>query len=321
MTNYKSPISFGNGHIDTLFPFLVRKKKKQNFKRTRLTLADGDFVDLDWVQQNSKKLVILSHGLESCSEAQYILGMADIFKNNNYDVLAWNARGCSGEMNKSPFYYHSGFYQDLEEVIRHSISLGYNDINLIGFSMGGNITLKYLGIMANNLPREVKRACVFSTPTDLAHASKSLSEGLSLIYTKNFLKTLKVKIRAKKEQFPDLAVDIERLNSIQNLLDFDQYFTAPLFKFKDASDYYENASSINDLPYITIPTLIVNAKNDPFLSGDCYPVEKVKNNPNLVLEIPSSGGHCGFFQFSKNNILWSEKRALVFISNEKEQTC
>lgn len=318
MTNNKSPFSFGNGHIDTLFPFLFRRKKIQNFKRTRFDLSDGDFIDLDWIKQDSKKLIILSHGLESCSQAQYILGMTEIFKNNKYDVLAWNARGCSGELNKSPFFYHSGFYQDLEEVIKYAISIGYIDINLIGFSMGGNITLKYLGKVGRDLPKEVKKACVFSTPTHLGDASLSLSKGFSQVYTKNFLKTLIPKIKAKKEQFPGLNVDISKLETIRNLSDFDQHFTAPLFKFKDANEYYESASSIDDLIHITIPTLIVNAKNDPFLSGGCYPVEKVKENKNLLLEIPISGGHCGFFQFSKNNILWSEERARAFICNEKE---
>lgn len=286
--------------------------------RERLVLSDGDFVDIDWIKQKSEKLIVLSHGLESCSQTQYILGMADIFRKNGYDVLAWNCRGCSGEINQAKHYYHSGLSQDLRSVVNHALeTMDYKEIYFVGFSMGGNITLKYLGEEGARINSKIKRACVFSTPIDLSDASNSLGEGASIIYTKNFLKTLRPKVIAKKEQFPNSNLDVDKLNKVKNLRDFDEYFTAPMFGYENAEDYYSKASSLNYIKDISIDTLIVNAKNDPFLSGNCYPLEEVSLNSKVLLEIPSEGGHCGFFHFSSDNIMWSEKRAFKFLTQSE----
>lgn len=321
MTNYKSPFFKTNGHVDTLVPFFCRKKKPQPYARERLQLNDGDFLDLDWIKQNSKKLIILSHGLESCTQTQYILGMADIFRLAGFDILAWNCRGCSGEMNRSKFYYHSGVSWDLRAVVDHALKGDYREVSLIGFSMGGNITLKYIGEEGVSIDKRIKKSCVFSTPIDLSDASDSLGQGASMIYTRNFLKTLRKKIIAKKEQFPELPVDLDKLDSVQTMKDFDQHFTAPMFGYKSANDYYQDASSYRLLKDISIKTLIVNAQNDPFLSGKCYPIEEVSKNKYLKLEIPLTGGHCGFYNLFKKNILWSEKRAFEFITNDEVSTC
>ena len=321
MTNYISPFPFSNGHIDTLIPFIIRKKKLQPYERERLILEDNDFLDLDWVKQGSRELVILSHGLESNSSAKYILGMADMFRKNGFDIVAWNSRGCSGEDNLASHSYHSGMSQDLSSVIKHCLKLGYKKINLIGFSMGGNITLKYLGEMGNSVSELIHRVCVFSTPINLAHASSRLERGFSKVYTKRFLKTLFEKVKNKKRQFPELNIDIDNITKVTDLKTFDEYFTAPMFGFRNAQDYYSKVSSIKFLKDIQVPTLIVNALNDPFLAEECYPYDEARKNSSITLETPLAGGHCGFYEYNSEGVLWSERRALDFINSEEVIPC
>jgi len=165
---YESTLPFKNGHIDTIIPALFRKNHHVKYERFRIITRDDDFLDLDFsINKNKKnsKLIILSHGLESSSNANYIKGMIKLFEKNDFDALAWNCRGCSGETNLKEFYYHSGFTQDLDEVINYAQNIDqYSEIYLIGFSMGGNLTLKYLGEKSKHISSKIKRACVFSTP-------------------------------------------------------------------------------------------------------------------------------------------------------------
>lgn len=143
-TSYTGPSVLFNGHLQTIFPALFRKHLSLPFDRERITTPDGDFLDLDWLRQDSKKLVIICHGLEGDSRRPYMRGMAKHFFQNKYDVLTWNFRGCSGELNIRPFFYHSGATYDLETVVNHAAEK-YAQVYLIGFSLGGNLTLKYLG--------------------------------------------------------------------------------------------------------------------------------------------------------------------------------
>ena len=314
MTNYKSPISFGNGHIETLIPFFFRRKKKVRYMRERLDTSDGDFLILDWLKNGSDKVVIISHGMESCTHSENVLGMAHHFHENNFDVLAWNGRGCTGELNKKEHYYHSGFSFDLREVAQYTQELGYKEIYFVGFSLGGNLTLKFLGEEGAGISNKIKGACVFSVPIELESVSRGLSEGFNRVYGSNFLKTLRKKIIQKKRQFPELKIDLNKLAEISTLFEFDENFTCEMFGYNSANDYYKNNSSLYYLEKIKVRTLIVNAKNDPFLTESCFPHEKISKNTYLSFETPEHGGHCGFFQFSRNNILWSESRAVDFLT-------
>lgn len=312
MESYRAPRFLINGHFETVYPALLRKVAGINYQRERIATPDQDFLDLDWLKHPSKKLVIISHGLEGNSQRAYVKGMARVFFTHGYNVLAWNYRGCSEEMNRLPVFYHSGATEDLDIVVNHAVSLGYDDINLVGFSLGGNLTLKYLGEKGTAIRDEIKKAVVFSVPLNLLTSCEKISTAAYGIYSKRFMKSLKAKVMQKASTQPD--VKTEGLAHVKSLLEFDDLITAPLHGFDNAVDYYTKCSSIHFLQSIHRPTLVVNALNDPFLSKDCYP-DTFSHHPYLTLEYPERGGHVGFSLFNKNGLYWSELRALHFIQS------
>jgi predicted alpha/beta-fold hydrolase len=197
-------------------------------------------------------------------------------------------------------------------VIQHSISIGYTDISLVGFSLGGNLTLKYLGEQSSQLYTNVKRAVTFSVPINLHTSCIEISKPSNWVYNKRFLTSLKEKVFKKAKSFPN--INIEPLSSITRLIEFDNLYTAPIHGFIDAVDYYKQCSAIRFIEYIERPTLIVSALNDPFLSTDCYP-HHLHNHPYLKFEYPKRGGHVGFALFNQNGLYWSELKALQFIQS------
>jgi len=308
---YKRPFFLFNAHLETIFPSQFRKVNLPPYQRERVNTPDQDFLDLDWLKQDSKKLVILSHGLEGDTTRPYIKGMAKAFYEKKFDVLTWNYRGCSGEVNKTLGFYHSGATTDLDTVVNHAVAKGYTEIDLVGFSLGGNLTLKYLG-EDRKRPQQLERAVVFSVPMDLHTSCVKISEPSNWIYSQRFLRSLRKKVLEKAKVIREL--DASGLKKVRTLHEFDDLFTGPIHGFYDALDYYTQSSSLKLVTRINIPTLIVNAKNDPFLSPECYPVDLLKNHPFVTFESPEFGGHVGFSQFSKNGLYWSEERALEFIS-------
>lgn len=306
---YSPPPLLPNGHLQTIYPALFRHITVP-YQRERMVTPDDDFLDLDWLTQFATKLVILSHGLEGNSTRAYMTGMANHFFRNGYDVLAWNYRGCSEEMNHQLRFYHSGATDDLDCVVRHAVAKGkYIAINLIGFSLGGNITLKYLGEQKDQLIPELKKAVVFSVPLHLHSSCLQISS--HWIYAQRFLKSLKKKIIDKSKKIKTL--DVTGMAEVKTLIHFDDRYTAPLHGFDNAFDYYQRCSSLYFIDHVQLPTLIVNALNDPFLSEDCYPLQQVKHHRYVQLETPDEGGHCGFASFNRNGVYWSEVRALEFI--------
>jgi uncharacterized protein len=310
--HYVPPRILFNGHVETIYPALIRKVDLTHYKRERISTPDDDFLDLDWLAQESDKLVILSHGLEGNSTRAYVKGMARALLQQGFDVLAWNYRGCSGEMNRQLRFYHSGATDDLDTVIRHALSTRpYTTVHLIGFSLGGNLTLKYLG---ENRKRDsrISKAIAFSTPMDLYTGCLQISQRENWLYSKRFLKSLRKKVLQKAAQKKEL--DVRGLEKIKTLMEFDDFLTGPIHGFKDARDYYEQCSSIRFVNDIQIPSLIVNAWNDPFLSPECYPINLLSGHAFVQLEIPERGGHVGFTQFNKNGLYWSEQRAIGFLN-------
>lgn len=298
---YKPPYLLFNRHLETIYPSLFRKVYLPPFRRERIVTPDDDFLDLDWLTQGSDRLVIISHGLEGNSQRPYIKGMAKAFFNNKYDVLAWNYRGCGEEMNKKLRFYHSGATDDLDVVVNHALPK-YKSVFLVGFSLGGNLTLKYLGERSIN----IKGSAVFSVPLNLHSSCHKISD---TIYADRFLKSLKKKVIDKSKLME--GIDIAGIDKIRTLIDFDDRYTAPIHGFKDAVHYYQSCSSLYFLKDIKVPTLLVNAKNDPFLGDDCYPTGI--GNPSLHTEYVDRGGHVGFAMFTQNGLYWSELRALQFI--------
>lgn len=308
-STYRAPAFLRGGHLQTIHPALCRRVPVVTTCRERLELPDGDFLDLDWAGQGSDRLVILSHGLEASSKAPYIQGMAGALHRRGWDVLAWNCRGCSGEPNRLPRAYHSGASEDLHEVVRHALAVHpARRIDLVGFSLGGNMTLKYLGERSPS-PR-IHRAVAFSVPCDLACSSARLGEALNWPYMERFLRSLRAKIREKHGRFPGL-IDIAGIGQVRNFQQFDDRYTAPLHGFRDASDYWARSSSRQFLPHIPIPSLLVNAANDPFLGPGCFPRDEAVASELFHLEIPEDGGHCGFSSGDRES--WTEQRAAEFL--------
>ena len=317
-STYKSPRFLTNGHLQTIYPFLFRKVKGVFYKRERIITPDDDFLDLDWSRISSpNSLVILSHGLEGHSKRNYILGMVKLFNLKKFDCLAWNYRSCSGTINKNKIFYHHGMTEDLETVINHALSFKkYKKIFLVGFSLGGNITCNYMGKKGKTLPKEIKGAAVFSTPFDLFSAAESFhGKKFNKVYIYRFLRTLKKKIIMKDHLLSDLKLDETKLKSIKDFHQWDELVTAPLHGFKNKNEYYTKSCSKKLLSRISIPTLLVNAKNDPFLGPNCFPFAEATKNPNLYLETPENGGHCGFASFETKPFYWSETRTLEFFSS------
>ncbi|HZY78793.1 MAG TPA: alpha/beta fold hydrolase [Cyclobacteriaceae bacterium] len=301
---YRPPFPLINGHIETIYPALFRRVKLKGFQRERIKTPDNDFLDLDWLTRGADKLVIVSHGLEGNSQRAYMKGMAKVFYDAGYDALLWNYRGCSEEMNYQLQFYHSGATDDLDLVVKHAATK-YRSIFMVGFSLGGNLTLKYLGEKPDTA---VRGAAVFSVPLNLRTSCEKISEPANFLYANRFLVSLKKKIVTKSKLMKGL--DTKDIDELFTLYDFDDRYTAPLHGFKDATAYYEACSAIHFLKEIRVPALIVNALNDPFLSSDCYP--KDVSNPNVHLEFIERGGHVGFAQFNQNGLYWSEWRALNF---------
>jgi predicted alpha/beta-fold hydrolase len=311
-SDYHAPFYLFNGHLETIIPSMFRKVRGIHFERERLELPDEDFLDLDWIKTGSDKVAIISHGLEGSSERHYSKGMARYFSMHGWDALAWNCRSCSGELNRLPRFYHHGDALDLKTLVDHTISKNYMTVVLIGFSMGGSMTLKYLGEYSSSLPEVVKAGVTFSVPCDLMSSVKELNKVSKSFYRNRFLKKLSKKIEAKSKVFPAL-ISHQGFDKIKTFEDFDNRYTAPLHGFKDAHDFYTRASCKNYLSNIRVPALIVNAENDPFLTGPCYPKEIAMHHQYVHLEIPTKGGHVGF-SLSNSETNWMEVRALTFIN-------
>ena len=308
-STYRPPWGLANGHLQTILPVLFRGVPLITRERERIETPDGDFLDLDWNRNHrSQSLVIITHGLEGNSANASVQGMARTFHRAGWDTLAWNLRGCSGEMNRLLRTYHSGAWEDLECVINHAAE-EYQNIVLVGFSIGGNLTLKYLGENGAAIHPSIKGSVAFSVPCDLASSALALESRINSIYMNHFMRDLRRKIRAKAVAFPG-GISTEGLDKIRTFREFDGTYTAPLNGFLSAEDYWAKASSKPSLHGIIVPTLLVNALNDPFLGPECFPSKEAKSNSHLYLELPESGGHLGFLTLGKE--YWTETRALEF---------
>lgn len=311
--SYSSPWLQFHSHLQTILPSLFRKVDFRYQQRERLELPDGDFVDLDWfrIAAGNKKLIIITHGLEGDSQRHYVLGMAKLFSKNGYDALGWNCRSCSGEMNRLLRFYHHGDAEDLRLVIKYAVEqYHYEEIILAGFSMGGSLSLRAVAEFPDKVPSAIKRVIAFSVPCDLLSSVHALTKGFNTVYAKRFLRKLEVKIKAKEKIFPG-QISSEGYENIRHFIDFDNRYTAPLHGYQDAYDFYAKASVKPLLKNIRVPSLIVQAKNDSFLLEECYCVAEAESNPNLFLEIPEQGGHCGFMMRG-SEYSWAEWRALAF---------
>ncbi|WP_338870357.1 alpha/beta fold hydrolase [Spirosoma sp. SC4-14] len=327
-SSYRPPARLWNGHLQTIIPSLFRKVTV-TYVRERVETPDDDFLDVDWSWGQragsaerdvagaipTASLVILSHGLEGSSTSPYLAGMVKHLTQSGFDCMAWHYRSCSGELNRQQRFYHIGETGDLHFIIQHALSKGYQTICLMGFSAGGSVTLKYLGEQKTALNPAIRRAVVFSVPLDLMGSARRLEQWDSLVYNYRFNRTLKRKVLQKAAVMPGIF-PTDRISKARSVREFDNLFTAPQNGFRDVTDYYTQSSALQFLPNIAIPTLIVNAQNDPFLSPECFPENQARELPNVWMEFPEQGGHCGFPSLTDgiNGTYWSEKRAVEFLT-------
>ena len=292
---------------------MCRKLATDLYTRERITTPDDDFLDLDWSRIGSRKLAVISHGLEGNSHRSYVVGMVEALNRAGWDCLAWNYRSCSGEINRQLRFYHHGATDDLITVIRHAVqSRRYRRIDLVGFSMGGNLTLVYLGRETKQVPPFIGRAVVFSVPCNLKDCAHRLAKWRNRPYMRYFLKPLFRKLKEKRKRFPD-QLNVEGFRKIKTFQQYDDRYTAPLHGFRDAEDYWRQTGSVRYLKRIRVPVLIVNARNDPFLADTCYPIGTARDSSTIFLEMPRSGGHVGFVAFNAERRYWSERRAVEFL--------
>ena len=313
MQAYRAPLWLPDGHTQSIFPALFRKIPLTHSHSERMELPDGDFLDVDWHMRSEalheKPLLIVSHGLEGSSRRHYVTGLIRSMPEVN--ALAWNYRSCSGDPNRNLRFYHSGATDDLDFVIQQAVARGVKDIYLAGFSLGGNLSLKWLGENAKKASQFVRKAVAFSVPLHLSSSSQQLTRRENRLYTHRFLQTLLEKVTEKSARYP-MDITPSMLTSIRSLYDFDNVITGPLHGFKDAEEYYERNSSLYFLANIQVPTLIVNAKNDPFLSQECLP-EQIDSD-FVQIELPDSGGHCGFYPRNYRGQTWAEQRAAAWFN-------
>ena len=313
---YQPAWPFRNGHVSTAYAGLLRGQRIRSIgSRRRIKTPDHDFLDLDLAVRGEEKLVVLLHGLEGNTGRPYMVNMADRLLAAGYDVLAVNFRGCSGEPNHQLRSYHTGETRDLrfvmQWIVRH---LPHWQYALVGFSLGGNVLLKYLGEEGADCLPGIQTAVAFSVPVDLASSSRQLDRGINRLYVRQFLKTLIPKALGKLETYPGHHLDREAIRRATSFREFDQAFTAPVNGFASTQDYWEQASSLPYLSRIPLPVLMVNALDDPFLSPVCYPGDP-DTLGNVRLESPAHGGHVAFPRWTRTGYYWSEERVVHHLNS------
>ncbi|MBT8372495.1 MAG: alpha/beta fold hydrolase, partial [Deltaproteobacteria bacterium] len=256
---------------------------------------------------------ILLHGLEGNAQRTYIKGQARILVENGWHAAAVNYRSCSGEPNLHYQSYNAGKTDDLEWVIQSILKKDrFTEIALVGFSLGGNLLLKYLG-ERQTIPKEIIKGISISSPLSLKGSLEQLEQGQNWLYRTSFLHGLRSKFKAKMSQFPE-QMNASDLKRIRSLFDFDTIYTARAHGFESAWDYYAKNSSLQFLPHVTTPVLLLNAQNDTFLSPKCYPTDLASHSKNIYLETPKHGGHVGFHL--TNKCYYSEARTLEFLNSK-----
>ena len=310
-STYTPPRGFQNPHLQTIFAGRLRRVEGVRYRRERIETPDGDFLDLDISHVGADRAAVISHGLEGSADRAYVRGMVRTLNRRGWDAVAWNFRGCSGEPNRRLRLYHSGATEDLDAVVQHALR-GYAHVALVGFSLGGNLTLKYLGERGDAVDARVARAVALSVPVDLAASSLALARWENGLYMRYFLRSLRRKVHVKAQQFPG-EISTAGLARIRDFRGFDDRYTAPLHGFEDAEDYWQRSSSKRFIGGIRIPTLLVNAADDPFLAPACYPTEAARRSEHFWLETPAHGGHVGFVTFGGDGEYWSERRAAAFL--------
>jgi predicted alpha/beta-fold hydrolase len=312
---YHAPRWLPGGHAQTIYA-AFRRSEAIAFRRERWDTPDGDFIDLDWAgPDGAARILVLFHGLEGSSKSHYVREIVRCALDEGWRCVVPHFRGCSGVLNRLPRAYHSGDSAEIDWILRR-IKSGNPSATVCaaGVSLGGNALLKWLGERGKEATGVVAHAASVSAPIDLAAAGRALGNGFNMVYTRMFLRTLKRKAAAKLQQFPE-SFDGEAMRAAQTLYDFDNAVTAPLHGFRDTDDYWQRASSWPHLAAIQVPTLVLNARNDPFLPAGALAHARGASK-QVTLEFPAHGGHVGFLSGPfPGRHGWLSTRLLEFLSD------
>ncbi|MGI4985489.1 MAG: YheT family hydrolase [Janthinobacterium lividum] len=313
---YVAPSWLPGGHLQTIVPALFARLPAVAYRRERWDTPDGDFIDLDWLAEDgvapdpAAPLLVLFHGLEGGSNSHYARAIMHAARLRGWRAVIPHFRSCSGEMNRAPRFYHSGDAAEIDWILKRFDT----PVFAVGVSLGGNALLRWLGEHAAESRQWVRAAVAVSAPIDLAIGGHALAQGINRLYTRHFLNTLKKKALLKLTQYPALF-DRERMLAARTLHDFDDVVTAPLHGYRDADDYWRRASAKPILPRIVVPTLLLNALNDPFL-----PIAALayagQVSVAVTLEYPPTGGHVGFMRAGRAPLHedWLARRLLAFLA-------
>ena len=318
---YRAPAWLPGGNLQTLYPALLAPRPRVRYRRQRWDTPDSDFIDLDWIENQDsgleiadqeRPLLVLFHGLEGSSNSHYARALMHAARQRGWQGVVVHFRGCSGEINRLPRAYHSGDSTEIDWILRRLRMLhGNGPLFAVGVSLGGNALLKWLGEQGEAAHAVVQRAAAISAPIDLHAAGNALEQGFNMVYTKNFLATMKRKSLAKLHVHPGLF-DETRLRATRTLREFDDLITSRLHGYDGVDDYYTRASSKPHLARIAVPTLLLNARNDPFLPGTTLP-DPVQLSAAVTAAFPDQGGHVGFPD-DKGTLTWMPQAVIEFVT-------
>ena len=321
---YEPPRWLRNGHVQTIHAAKWVPHAKVTYWRERWETPDYDFIDLDWVdnpqrelkldQPDDTPLIVLFHGLEGSSESHYARAFMRAVDIHGGRGVVVHFRGCGGEINRLPRAYHSGDSTEMDWILRRFRATRTSPIFVVGVSVGGNVLLKWLGEQGKAARKVITRAAAISVPFDLGGTSDALARGFNRVYTRHFLASLKAKTIAKMKRYQSLC-DARLMRAARTLREFDDAVTAPLHGFNGVDDYYARSSSKAYLSSIALPTLLINARNDPFVPPRYLPTSDAMSR-HVQLETPAQGGHVGFVNGRfPGNIEWLTQRVLYFFAD------
>jgi predicted alpha/beta-fold hydrolase len=316
---YSPSILLRQGDLHTLLPHYLGAQTVTPSRSLWLKLPDNDEIEIFCYcsSPSPTRLIVISHGLEGSVRSPYLAEAIHRFTRAGFAVVAWNMRGCGGRYNNSLHWYHSGYVGDLLAVVdwtRKEEEFRGLPLHLLGFSVGGNITLRALALSNIVLSCCVTAACV-SVPIDLEGSALSLAKPRNRRYMKYLLAPLKERMRVKATQFPGM-VDLSGLDQITTFYEFDSRYTAPLHGFSSVNEYWRSQSALFLLHTIKVKTLLLSAQDDPFLSKSCFPFELTSSSKYLYGEFPKHGGHVGFLNSPFNRSRWMSERVLNFFTAE-----
>lgn len=316
MKPYHAPAWLPGGHAQTIWPLLI-KPQPLKLRRERWETPDGDFIDVDHLDgPPNGPLLVLFHGLEGSAQSHYALSTAQACRKAGWRLALPHFRGCSGELNRLPRSYHSGDSEEINWILRRlQVANQGRTIHAAGVSLGGNALLKWAGERGASAAEVVTGVAAICAPLDLAACGHHLARGFNRVYTRHFLNTMRTVSAARLQQFPGLF-DEAKMRAAINLYQFDDAVTAPVHGFAGADDYWARSSAKPWLKSIAIPSLAVNAKNDPFLPASYLP-KAGEVSPFVRLEHPAEGGHVGFVSGAfPGNLDWLAQRLLHFFLHE-----